>query len=109
MRQDSSTLSLQARGGTHRTLLARAETSAMMKGATSAPMPEFILMLTHHDRTVDNALSICQHVRTLGLRYIGFKDIGLPYEQDNIFKADIAQAECAYMLTDRQRYIGFKD
>src|SRR5579883_3370581 len=81
MRQDSSTLSLQARGGTHRTLLARAETSAMMKGATSAPMPEFILMLTHHDRTVDNALSICQHVRTLGLRYIGFKDIGLPYEE----------------------------
>lgn len=47
-------------------------------------MPEFILMLTHHDRTVENALTLCRQVRSLGLRYIGFKDIGLPLEQQKI-------------------------
>jgi hypothetical protein len=61
-------------------------------------MPEFILMLTHHDRTVDNALSICQHVRTLGLRYIGFKDIGLPYEQQKLLVKAIHEGGQKAML-----------
>jgi hypothetical protein len=39
-------------------------------------MAEFVFMLTHHDRTVDDALSIYEQVRTTGLHYIGFKDIG---------------------------------
>lgn len=47
-------------------------------------MPEFILMLTHQDRTVANALTLCHKVRSLGLRYIGFKDIGLPPEQQRL-------------------------
>lgn len=47
-------------------------------------MPEFILMLTHQDQTVENALALCHKVRTLGLRYIGFKDIGLPPEQQKL-------------------------
>jgi len=69
-----------------------------MKGATNTPMPEFILMLTHHDRTVDNALTVCQHVRTLGLRYIGFKDIGLPYDQQRLLVEAIHEGGQQAML-----------
>jgi len=39
---------------------------------------EFILMLTRDDVTVDDALDIYGQVKDLGLRYVGFKDIGLP-------------------------------
>ena len=41
-------------------------------------MTEFIFMLTHGDRTVPNARAIYDEIRTTGLRYVGFKDIGLP-------------------------------
>lgn len=41
-------------------------------------MIEFVFMLTHHDRTVDDPLSVYQELRGTGLRYIGFKDIGAP-------------------------------
>ncbi len=41
-------------------------------------MIEFIFMLTHSDRTVPNARAVYEEVRTTGLRYVGFKDIGLP-------------------------------
>ena len=44
-------------------------------------MPEFIFMLTHHDRTIPNALKVYEEVRDAGLRYVGFKDIGLPFEE----------------------------
>jgi hypothetical protein len=39
-------------------------------------MIEFVFMLTHHDRTVDNALRVYQQTRGSGLRYIGLKDVG---------------------------------
>ena len=39
-------------------------------------MIEFVFMLTHHDRTVDDPLSVYEELRGTGLRYIGFKDIG---------------------------------
>lgn len=39
-------------------------------------MIEFVFMLTHHDRTVDNALQVYEQTRGSGLRYIGLKDIG---------------------------------
>ena len=39
-------------------------------------MIEFVFMLTHHDRTVDDPLSAYAEVRGTGLRYVGFKDIG---------------------------------
>src|SRR6266571_2863239 len=35
-------------------------------------------MLTHHDRTVDDPLSVYEELRGTGLRYVGFKDIGAP-------------------------------
>lgn len=39
-------------------------------------MSEFIFMLTHNDRTVDNALEVLEQVKGTGLRHIGFKDVG---------------------------------
>jgi hypothetical protein len=45
-------------------------------------MPEFILMLTKDDATVENAPEVYEAVRDLsGLRYVGFKDVGLPFER----------------------------
>src|ERR1700739_38495 len=35
-------------------------------------------MLTHHDRTVDDPIAVYEQIRGCGLRYIGFKDIGVP-------------------------------
>jgi len=38
----------------------------------------FIFMLTHGDKTVDNCLDVLDEVLSLGLGHIGFKDIGVP-------------------------------
>ncbi|CAN5875664.1 4-hydroxythreonine-4-phosphate dehydrogenase [soil metagenome] len=37
---------------------------------------EFIFMLTHDDRTVDNAMEVYDQIRDTPLRLIGFKDVG---------------------------------
>jgi hypothetical protein len=42
---------------------------------------EFIFMLTRDDMTVSNAFEAYDEVRDSRLRYIGFKDIGLPVER----------------------------
>ena len=39
-------------------------------------MSHFVFMLTHGDRTVDNAAEIVPTLADTGLRYIGFKDVG---------------------------------
>lgn len=39
-------------------------------------MANFVFMLTHGDRTVDNAAEIVPTLADSGLRYIGFKDVG---------------------------------
>ena len=39
-------------------------------------MSHFVFMLTHGDRTVDNAAKIVPPLADTGLRYIGFKDVG---------------------------------
>ncbi len=41
-------------------------------------MFEFIFMLTRNDQTVPDALDVYGDVRDSALRYVGFKDIGLP-------------------------------
>ncbi len=41
-------------------------------------MIEFIFMLTHSDRTIPNARAVYDEIRDSRLRYVGFKDIGLP-------------------------------
>jgi hypothetical protein len=40
--------------------------------------PDFIFMLTRHDRTVDDAMAHVDVARQAGLRHVGFKDVGLP-------------------------------
>jgi methylmalonyl-CoA mutase cobalamin-binding subunit len=37
---------------------------------------DFIFMLTRDDRTVEDALDVVEAIRPLGLRHIGFKDVG---------------------------------
>jgi hypothetical protein len=37
---------------------------------------DFVFMLTRNDATVENALDLAEAVRPLGLRHIGFKDVG---------------------------------
>ncbi|MGD0943924.1 MAG: 1-(5-phosphoribosyl)-5-((5-phosphoribosylamino)methylideneamino)imidazole-4-carboxamide isomerase [Acidimicrobiales bacterium] len=44
-------------------------------------MIEFVLMLTHDDETVPNARAVYEEVRGIGLRYVGFKDVGATSEQ----------------------------
>jgi hypothetical protein len=39
---------------------------------------EFIFMLTRNDQTVPDARQVYDTLRDTGLRYVGFKDIGLP-------------------------------
>lgn len=41
-------------------------------------MLEFIFMLTRNDATVPDALEVYGTLRDTGLRYVGFKDVGLP-------------------------------
>jgi hypothetical protein len=53
---------------------------------------EFIFMLTRDDRTVANAFEAYDEVRDTDVRYVGFKDIGLPpdrlKELANAIRAD---------------------
>ncbi len=44
-------------------------------------MLQFIFMLTNHDATVPDALAVYDEIRDLPLRYVGFKDVGLPPER----------------------------
>lgn len=41
---------------------------------------DFIFMLTRQDRTIDDAEDVVDSVCELGVRHIGFKDIGVPRE-----------------------------
>jgi hypothetical protein len=40
-----------------------------------------IVMLTHHDSTVENSLKVFSECRDLPVRFWGFKDVGLPLPQ----------------------------
>jgi hypothetical protein len=44
------------------------------------PAMNFILMLTRRDRTIDDCLETLDLVADLGVRHIGFKDVGAPSE-----------------------------
>jgi hypothetical protein len=39
---------------------------------------DFIFMLTRDDRTVANCLALVDEIQPLGLRHVGFKDVGVP-------------------------------
>ena len=40
--------------------------------------PELIVMLTHHDKTVENAIEVFDECKDLPVKCWGFKDVGLP-------------------------------
>ncbi|WP_075595778.1 4-hydroxythreonine-4-phosphate dehydrogenase [Novacetimonas hansenii] len=54
--------------------------------------PDFIFMLTRHDRTVENAADLVEIVHAAGVRHIGFKDIGLPFASLQILAHTIRQS-----------------
>src|ERR1044071_8868973 len=39
---------------------------------------DFVFMLTRSDQTVPDCLEVLDEIRPLGLRHIGFKDVGVP-------------------------------
>jgi hypothetical protein len=43
--------------------------------------PELIVMLTHHDQTVPEAISLFEKLRDSPVTHWGFKDVGLPHDQ----------------------------
>jgi hypothetical protein len=44
-------------------------------------LPELIVMLTHHDLTITNALEVFERLKQLPVQHWGFKDVGLLPEQ----------------------------
>lgn len=42
---------------------------------------KLIFMLTHHDRTVPNAFEVFEEIKDTGVENVGFKDVGLPFEE----------------------------
>lgn len=67
----------------------------MESGARSecarGPM-DFIFMLTRQDRTIADCLEVCAQIRPLGLRHIGFKDVGVTREVLTRLHAAIREA-----------------
>jgi hypothetical protein len=61
-------------------------------------MSHFIFMLTRSDQTVTNAREVYRDIRSCGLQYVGFKDIGLPLEELKLLAQDIRQDGCKVML-----------
>lgn len=45
--------------------------------------PELIVMLTHHDQTVENAEELFASLKETPVTHWGFKDVGLPHDQMN--------------------------
>ena len=43
-------------------------------------MIEFVFMLTRQDRTILDCLEVFEEIKSLGLRHVGFKDIGVDME-----------------------------
>ena len=44
-------------------------------------IPELIVMLTHHDKTVPDAIEIFENAKNAKAKYWGFKEVGLPEDQ----------------------------
>jgi hypothetical protein len=47
---------------------------------TQHPKPQLIVMLTHQDKTVSNALELFDHLKDYPIKHWGFKDVGLSPE-----------------------------
>lgn len=44
-------------------------------------IPELVVMLTHHDMTVKNAIEIFEEAKNSKAKYWGFKEVGIPEDQ----------------------------
>lgn len=44
-------------------------------------IPELVVMLTHHDRTVTNAIEVFEGAKNSKAKYWGFKEVGIPEDQ----------------------------
>jgi len=59
---------------------------------------DFCFMLTRADQTVPDALEVLEEIRPLGLRHLGFKDVGVPPETLRALVAGIReQGAISYM------------
>ena len=65
---------------------------------TSNNKPELIVMLTHHDLTVPNALELFERLKDKPVTHWGFKDVGLPPEQ-------MKQVVAAMKAAGKQTYL----
>lgn len=43
--------------------------------------PEIVIMLTHNDLTVKNAMEVFESCKDLPVKNWGFKDVGIPVEE----------------------------
>lgn len=46
-----------------------------------ANIPELIVMLTHNDKTVENAIEVFEGAKNSKAKYWGFKEVGIPEDQ----------------------------
>lgn len=71
---------------------------------------DFIMMLTRSDRTVEDADALVDAIMALGVRHIGFKDVGVPFETMQRLVAKIRAARAVSYLevvsTSPQSVIG---
>lgn len=44
-------------------------------------IPELIVMLTHHDKTVENAIEVFEAAKDAPAKFWGFKEVGIPEDQ----------------------------
>jgi len=65
---------------------------------TSNHKPELIVMLTHHDRTVLNALELFERLQDQAVTHWGFKDVGLP-------PAQMAQVVASMKAAGKRTYL----
>ena len=61
-------------------------------------MSHFIFMLTKNDQTVANARSVYQSIRDTAIQFVGFKDIGLPFDELLLLAQDIKRDGRKIML-----------
>jgi len=62
------------------------------------PKPELIVMLTHHDQTVHNALELFEGLRDCPITHWGFKDVGLaPDEMKTVVAAMKAAGKTTFL------------
>ena len=55
-------------------------------------IPELIVMLTHNDRTVENAIEVFESAKDAPATYWGFKEVGLPEDQMKILVENMKAA-----------------